>query len=207
MMKRAKFLSEAGYGILMFDFQAHGESAGQQITFGYFESRDSRAAVDYVRQRFPDRPIGLIGVSLGAAAALLAEPVLDIHAFVLESSFPDFVTATKDRLEWVTCRPARMLSPLLTIQTHLRFGVSADEIRPIDRVEKIKAPKLFLHGTLDPRTKFYEAEEMFSRAAEPKTFFPVVGAGHEDMHVFLGKDYEDLVLNFFEKNLNETNKL
>jgi alpha/beta superfamily hydrolase len=42
MVERARFLSYAGYSVLLFDFQGHGESTGQHITFGYLESKDAR---------------------------------------------------------------------------------------------------------------------------------------------------------------------
>lgn len=201
MIDRARFLSAAGYAVLLFDFQSHGESAGRQITFGHLESRDSQAAVAFAKQRCPGQPIGVVGVSLGGAAAALAQPALDIQALVLELTYPDIITATKDRLEWTMCRPARLLSPLLTSQIPMRLGVRLDELRPIDHVAEIKTPKLFLNGTRDPRTKFSEAQEMFNHAVVPKIFFPVEGAGHEDLHHFLGDRYEKLILDFLEKNL------
>src|ERR1700730_13582815 len=43
MLERARFLSRAGYSVLLFDFQAHGESTGRHITFGYLESKDAQA--------------------------------------------------------------------------------------------------------------------------------------------------------------------
>jgi alpha-beta hydrolase superfamily lysophospholipase len=201
LVQRAKFLSQTGYSVLLFDFQAHGESLGKEITFGYLESRDSQAAVEFVKKRFPGRPIGVIGESLGGAAALLAKPPLEVQALVLESVFPDIVDATKDRLEWVLCRPARMISPLLTEQLQWRIGVSPDKLRPIDSAAVIKTPKLFLAGTADPRTKFSEAQELFARAAEPKFFFSVEGASHEDLQAFLGARYEQLILDFLNKYL------
>ena len=201
MVDRAKFLTAAGYAVLLFDFQAHGESPGKQITFGWLESRDSQAAVAFVKDRFPDQPIGIIGISLGGAAALLAQPPLEVQALVLESVYPTIVDATKDRLEWVWGRPARLLSPLLTFQIKLRIGISVNQLRPIDHVAEIKIPKLFLHGTLDSRTKFAEAEAMYTRAAEPKQFFPVEDAKHEDLHHFLGVRYEQLVLEFLKQHL------
>jgi uncharacterized protein len=82
---RAQFLSRAGYSILLFDFQGHGESTGTGITFGFLESRDATAAVNFVRERFPGEKIGVIGMSLGAASALLADPPLAVNALVLES--------------------------------------------------------------------------------------------------------------------------
>src|SRR5262245_11420813 len=39
MLGRAKLLHDAGYCVLMIDFQAHGESPGDHITIGYLESR------------------------------------------------------------------------------------------------------------------------------------------------------------------------
>src|SRR5262245_21639142 len=53
MLARASFLSGAGYGVLLFDFQAHGESPGNRITIGYLESRDAQAAVEFVKKSCP----------------------------------------------------------------------------------------------------------------------------------------------------------
>lgn len=201
LVERARFLSRAGYAVLLFDFQAHGESLGKTITFGFLESRDAQAAVAFAQKKIPGKPIGIIGVSLGGAAVLLANPPLDVQALVLESVYPDIISATKDRLEWVLCRPARIFSPLLTSQLKPCIGISPDELRPIDGVTKIKTPKLFLAGTKDQRTKFSESLAIFAHAAEPKTFFPVEGVDHEDLHHFLGSRYEQLILEFLEKNL------
>jgi pimeloyl-ACP methyl ester carboxylesterase len=40
MLERARFLGRAGYAVLLVDLQAHGETPGEVITFGYRESRD-----------------------------------------------------------------------------------------------------------------------------------------------------------------------
>src|SRR5262249_45849242 len=71
MLPRARFLAAAGSSVLLFDFQASGESAGEHPTFGYLESRDARAAVAYLRARAPGERIGTIGLSLGGAACVL----------------------------------------------------------------------------------------------------------------------------------------
>jgi pimeloyl-ACP methyl ester carboxylesterase len=59
MVGRARFLSAAGYTVLLFDFQAHGESPGRQITFGYLESRDARAAVQFLRANAPGEKLDI----------------------------------------------------------------------------------------------------------------------------------------------------
>jgi alpha-beta hydrolase superfamily lysophospholipase len=54
MLDRARFLSRAGYSVLLFDFQAQGESEGKHITFGYLESKDAQAAISFLRSNAPD---------------------------------------------------------------------------------------------------------------------------------------------------------
>ena len=48
MLARARFLHKAGYAVLLFDFQAHGESSGKRITFGHLEGLDASAAVTFL---------------------------------------------------------------------------------------------------------------------------------------------------------------
>jgi pimeloyl-ACP methyl ester carboxylesterase len=201
LVERARFLSQAGYAVLLFDFQAHGESSGQIITFGHLESRDSQAAVEYVKKRFPGKPIGVIGISMGAAAAVLAEPPLDIQALVLESMYPTIVEATKDRIEIRLGPLARGLSPLLTCQIKLRAGCNIDDLRPIVHVAEITTPKLFLAGTIDRETKFSEAQQIFTAAANPKAFVPFDGARHQDLCHFAPEQYHKLILDFLATNL------
>src|SRR5215467_12157104 len=121
MLDRARLLHRAGFAVLLFDFQAHGESTGDAITFGYLESKDARAAVDFVRLKYPNGPIGVIGVSMGGAAALLASPKLDIDAVVLEEVYPDIKSAIADRFQMALGGWGRTLTPLLTLQMKPRL--------------------------------------------------------------------------------------
>ena len=201
LVERARLFSHAGYAVLLFDFQSHGESVGNRITFGYLESRDSQAAVDFVKKRFPGKPIGVDGVSLGAAAEALADPPLDVQAMVFESVYPTIIDATKDRIEMRLGPMGRCLSPLLTEQISLRAGCSPDDLRPIVSVAKITVPKLFLAGTADRDTRFAEAQEIFSNAAMPKSLVPFEGARHQDLLDFAPELYKKSVLEFLATNL------
>jgi alpha-beta hydrolase superfamily lysophospholipase len=58
MVSRAEFLHRLGYAVLLIDFQAHGESPGDRITFGDRESRDVVAALSYLKQRAPGERLG-----------------------------------------------------------------------------------------------------------------------------------------------------
>jgi alpha-beta hydrolase superfamily lysophospholipase len=114
MLDRARFLSHAGYTVLLFDFHAHGESEGKHITFGYLESKDAQAAVSFLRSNAPGEKIGLIGVSMGGASALLASPPLDVNAMVLEMVYPSIKQAISNRLSMRLGGWAKVLTPFLS---------------------------------------------------------------------------------------------
>ncbi|MEP7212522.1 MAG: alpha/beta hydrolase [Acidobacteriota bacterium] len=201
MIERARFLFRAGYSVLLFDFQAHGESPGEQITFGYLESRDAQAAVDFVRATAPGEKIGVIGVSMGGAAAVLAQPRLNIDAIVLEMVYPTIEQATSNRLKTNLGGWASILTPLLTWQLYARLGISPDELHPIDRIGDISVAKLIIAGAEDLSTPLEESNELYSRAAAPKELWIVPGAGHVDLSIAAGEEYERRVIRFFGEHL------
>jgi pimeloyl-ACP methyl ester carboxylesterase len=202
MLGRASFLSGADYSVLLFDFQAHGESPGKQITIGYLESRDAQASVEFMKKICPGEKIGVIGLSMGGAAAVLASPALEVDAMALEMVYPDIERATADRMErYLGGAWARWLASLLLVQLPLRAGIGKSELRPIDRVGAIKVPKLFIAGAKDRHTRLDESRELFAAASEPKEFWVVEEAAHIDVHQIAKEEYERRILDFFEKRL------
>jgi uncharacterized protein len=204
MVNRARFLSRAGYSVLLVDFQAHGESAGDHITFGYLESRDAQAAIRFAREQLPGEKIGVIGVSMGGAAILLAEPPLNVDAVVLEMVYPTIEDAIADRLKIRLGPWGGWLSPALSLQLKPRLGVSANELRPIDRLAGMATPKLFIVGELDQHTTLNESEKMYEQASAPKEMWVVPMAAHIDLHAYAQQEYERRVLAFFERNLTSS---
>lgn len=202
MLGRARFLNAAGYAVLLFDFQAHGESPGGRVTFGHLESRDARAAVRFARQRMPGERVGVVGVSMGGAAALLAEPPLEADAYVLEMVYPTLEEAVADRLKMRLGPWGGRLAPLLTLQLRPRLGVGAEQMRPVERVAGVPGPKLFIAGAEDLHTTREESRRLFAAAREPKELWVVEGAAHTDLHAAAREEYERRVLDFFAKTLH-----
>jgi fermentation-respiration switch protein FrsA (DUF1100 family) len=203
MLARARMLNRQGYAVLLFDFQGCGESQGEHVTFGYLESRDAGAAVAYMRERLPSERVGVIGVSMGGAAAALADPPLPIDALVLESVYPTIDDAVADRLAVRFGRAGRWATPLLTWQLRPRLGFTAKALRPIDKVGSLTIPKLIVSGSDDRYTTLAEARGLYEVAANPKEFWAVSGAGHEDLYVHAGAEYEKRVGGFLERWLRQ----
>ena len=202
LVARAEFLARAGYAMLLFDFQAHGESIGRQITFGFQESRDASAAVNFLRQKAPGESIGVIAISMGAAAALLAQPPLPVAALVLESCYPTLYHATEDRMADRFGFWGRLATPLLMCQLKPRLGIRPDDLKPIESANRIAIPKFFIAGTADKLTRIEESKALLAAAAAPKQFWWLEGAAHVDMHAFAPAEYERQILEFLAKNLN-----
>jgi fermentation-respiration switch protein FrsA (DUF1100 family) len=181
MAARASFLAAAGHAVLLIDLPAHGESAGERITFGAREAAGVHAALDHLRRELPGERIGVIGVSLGAASFVLSGAAPTVHAAVLESMYPTIEEAVSNRLAVRFGAPGRWLSPLLLWQLPLRLDVSTAQLSPLAAMPALGVPVLIASGTHDQQTPWRETERLFAAAAAPKALWAVEGAAHVDL--------------------------
>jgi len=203
MVERARFLNNSGYSVLLIDMQGHGETAGKHITFGYRESIDVHRALEYLRSRISDRPIGVIGVSLGGAATLLGTTPVEANAVVLESVYSSIEQAVQNRLEIRFGEFGRLFAPLLLWQIKPRLDISLESLSPVAAIPKLASPVLIISGTEDKRTSPKESKELFSNALKPKSLWMVEGAKHQDLHLFNPGQYENRILQFFQQFLRQ----
>ena len=200
LVERAKLFFDAGYSVLMIDLQAHGASPGKQITLGHLERHDVQAAVDYIRSHDPKLHIGVVGISLGGASALLGSP-LGIDALVLESVFPTIEEAIRNRIAARVGMLEPILSPMLLCQIQPRLGISLGELRPIESISKIGCPVLVMSGSEDLHTTEHETKTLYKNANDPKELAIFEGATHEDLQQQNPHQYRTVVLEFLGKHL------
>jgi alpha-beta hydrolase superfamily lysophospholipase len=204
MLQRARLFRNEGFSVLLFDFQAHGESPGEHITFGYLESRDARAALDFVHLEFPGLPVAALGTSLGGAAAVLADPPLDLDALILESVYPTVEEATRNRLRIRLGPFGPPLASLLLGQLVPRLGIPPSALHPIDKIGRLRCPVFVIGGTNDRHTTPAETRALFARAPEPKRLWLIPGAAHEDLERFAGAEYRRRVIGFLDEFAKKT---
>lgn len=200
MLERARLFYGAGYSIVMIDLQGHGESSGEQITIGYCERHDVRAAVDFAHHHFAGEPVAVVGVSLGGASALLASP-LDIDALVLESVYSDIVDAVHNRVAAQLGFFEALPAEILLMQLKPRLGISSSQLRPIDKLPDVGCPVFLISGTDDRYTTAEETREMYAVARPPKGLWMVDGAAHEDLYGVAPTEYKDNVLRFLGEHM------
>ncbi len=199
MLGRMDLSSRLGLNAFAFDLQAHGESDGSRITFGYRERLDVQAAVRLVRNRL-ETPIFVIGVSLGGAAAVLADPPLEVSGLILEAVFPDIETAVGNRLD-IRFPYASLATPLLTWQLGPRLGISAGDLSPMRSAGFVSTPVLILNGTADRHTTVRDADRLLGAFQGEKNVAWFEGASHVDLYSYDNVLYEATVSEFIRKHL------
>jgi hypothetical protein len=186
MVQKVPFLHEAGWNALLFDSRQHGESGGEVRSFGFYEQRDVRAALDWIRERSPG-PTVLWGVSLGGATAAMtaaAEP--DVGGLICDSSFRSLADTVRHHVRlfrgW---NPAlKLIPPWPTSEIALfwigqRGGFDTDSVDVEAAVARLgDRPCLFVCNSDDRRMPSQIAFDL-QRAAGPQAKVLVVpGKSH-----------------------------
>lgn len=167
-----KALRDLGFNVFMFDYRGYGRSEGSPNEEGVY--RDGRAAFDYVARRtdVDSTSIILFGTSLGGAVAVDVATHRPAAGLILESTF----SSAKD--------VARVAYPFLPAQFVLRTKFSSDE-----KIRTIRIPSLFLHGDRDSIIPISLGRRLFEAANEPKKFYVVSSADHNDIFWVGGSAY------------------
>jgi uncharacterized protein len=199
---RAELLALHGYTVLMISLRCHGDSTGRYHDVGYRARHDVHAAVDFLEARRPDRPVIVIGNSMGAAAAIFAAAELGnrVHGYVLESPYQDLKVAVWNRVD-------AYLPPVLREIAYYGLRIVGpcflphlEEISPLKAIARIPrdVPVLILSGAADRLARPAEATALYNRVAAHGKLVFIPGAGHGNLFRSSPKLYSRAVLEFCE---------
>ena len=187
------------YHVLQFDFRGHGASDRGLITMGLREGRDVAAAVAFCRERGYG-PIALMGISMGAAIALVSAPDLPVTAVVADAAYAEVGHPIANRMRELGYPLGSLGARAVLVGARMRAGGSLPS--PIDRVAEI-APRgvLFIAPREDRLIRAEQSVRLYEAAREPKELFVVDGAGHAEAWSHAGAAYEERVLSFLDRYL------
>lgn len=181
VLERSVDLRKAGYDVLLFDLRGHGESGEETITLGYKERLDVQGAVTYLEHRSPRHKLVSLGVSMGAAAALLeAAEDARVDAVIADSSFSSLEHTVSHHLELFWGLPRFPLAHELLFFIERQGGFRKEDLDVERAVSRIGArPILFVAGSMDRRMPV-EVQRRLYRAAESdgSRFVLIEGASH-----------------------------
>ncbi len=161
--------------IFIFDYRGYGKSAGSHSDLSEEATyRDADGVLAYIRGR-PDLArtrLIYFGRSLGAAIAVEAARRHPPAGLILETPF----TSIKDM--------ARVTLPFLPLGSLLRTRYDS-----LSKIPEIRAPLLVLHGDRDDVVPYEQGRRLFEAANQPKTFYTIRGAHHNDTYIVGDRPY------------------
>jgi pimeloyl-ACP methyl ester carboxylesterase len=185
LLSRAVDLWKLGYGALLYDSRNHGESGPAKVSLGYFERLDAEAAVRFLREEIrTEDKIVLFGISMGAAAALLAAAETpDVAAVISDSSFLSFEDTTDHHAKLLLRVTSFPLANELRFFFERRAGFDGDKLDPLAAVRQIgDRPVMFIAGALDKRMPPHIAQTLHDASPSLKKDLLIIEGPETSIH-------------------------
>jgi fermentation-respiration switch protein FrsA (DUF1100 family) len=154
-----------GIGVVAVSYRGYAGSSGQPSERGLLQ--DAAAAYAFATARYGADRIVVWGFSLGTGVAVALAAEQPIGKLILEAPYTSAVDVGASLFPYV---PVRL--------------VMRDRFRSDERIARVAAPLLIMHGTNDRAIPIALGERLFALAREPKQFVPFPGAGHENLGNF-----------------------
>jgi fermentation-respiration switch protein FrsA (DUF1100 family) len=181
-LENVQSLVEAGFQVFLFDYRGYGRSQGKPSEQGLY--LDADAAWAHLCERAgPDGvPLVIFGRSLGGAVAIqLATHADGADALIIESTFTSLGGMVRQVLGGLP-----------------GFDRLADGYTSLDKIGHVHLPLLVIHGDRDELIPVAQGQTLFEAANEPKAWYPIPSAGHNDTFVIGGAAYFEQILKFVE---------
>ena len=168
--------------VFIIDYRQYGRSEGKISEKGTYI--DARAALAHLhsRKEINQEKIIFFGRSLGSAVAVELALKEKCRALILETPFTSILEMGKK------------LYPFLPVSLLLKTKYDS-----LSKIRNIKVPILIMHGDKDDLVPFEHGKRLYDMANEPKEFYTIPGAGHNDTHIVGGDEYFDVIRNFVKK--------
>jgi len=180
---RAFFLSQLttnlNISVFVFDYRGFGKSQGVPTIDGALQDARAARAKLCELNSIKDSDMILMGESLGGAIAVQLAAESAPRGLVLQSTFSSLREA------------ANQLFP------QLAFLVRPDLLDSTSRIAGYSGPLFQSHGNADRTLSIQLGMKLFEAANEPKTFFEVPGADHNN---WLTVGYLNALSEFIKKN-------
>lgn len=165
--------SALGFDVFAYDYPGYGLSSGSPSESGTYTAAES--VYSYVTKDlgYPPERVFLIGRSLGGGPALKLATSHPVGGLILESAF------------------------LSAQRVYMPFRVIPwDRFDNASKIRESTVPLLVVHGTQDEVVPFSHGKKLWDLANDPKLFFWIEGAGHNDVSLKGGVAYLETLCEF-----------
>ncbi len=217
---------KAGYNLLFVDSRATGNSGGDYVTYGQYESDDVLYWINQEVRERPSQKILLYGGSMGAATmmSVLAKDIpVNVKGIIENCGFasideqlrftysqtvvPALPDAIKNQLDIIGDQEHEDLFMGLLKQYYFDQEMHLDPTAALPTIGMSGSlPKLIIHGTADDVVPVSNAQKLYELAGGYKDLLLVEGAGHgkaqEVDHAAYTKHVTDFLKVVFHDQIN-----
>ncbi len=166
-IKMAQDLS-GEYDVIVFDMRGHGLSSGL-FTWTTHSDKDLESVLEYASKQY--EKIGVIGFSLGAATSIITTAKSDLVDSLISVSSP--TEFSKIDGEFWTMGVEENIAYNVFGEGRIGKGVRPGflwlkKTKPINVVDQIKVPILFVHGKKDWLINPWHSQELYAKAKSKK---------------------------------------
>ena len=199
LLPYSKAFNDKGYATLLIDFMGSGGSTGNLTTIGFEESKDVKAAYDFIKKRYPEKEILLFGCSMGAVAIMksIMEYEINPDKIILECPFGSFKETTKNRFQAMNL-PSFPFTDLLMIHGGIQLGFNPYDHNPTEYAKNVDVPVLLLHGKNDKRVSMKSIETIYQNLQGSKKLGIMEASGHENYLNHDGEAWNQIVDEFLK---------
>lgn len=192
MSKDSKFINEIAklfaksFDVISLDFRGHGKSSGL-YTFTNKEIKDLESVTSYAKKNY--EKVYLLGFSLGGAISIIHNTTKKNVDGLITVSAPHSFNRIKNYMwikdffknpfkkyefkRWITVRPSPIISK---------------KVKPIDVIDKLSVPTLFIAGDSDKITHPDDTKSLFDKAKCKKQFKLFKNCNHAEDLIYQEKE-------------------
>ena len=203
---QAKTLHDAGYHLILVSQRAHGNSEGKYICFGVKERWDVGAWCCLAQQRFGELPIGLMGLSMGAATVLMSAGTplpTGVRCIVGDCGFTTPWAITIRALQY---RHKIYPYPVIYFMNYwcrLLAGYDYRDATVPEAMKQSKLPVLLLHGEADRYVPADMSREIAALDPERIELVLIPHATHGKAVFYDPEQYLSRLLHFFDTHMTK----
>ncbi|MCM3358876.1 MULTISPECIES: alpha/beta hydrolase [unclassified Psychrobacillus] len=201
-LRFVRMFERLGFNSVVYDHRRHGDSGGKTTSFGYYEKMDLQAIVEAVRERAGENAvIGIHGESMGAATTLLyaGSIVDDADFYISDCAFSNFEEQVYHIMTQTTPLRSSLAIRFANFFLKFRDGYTLNLVSPIDVVDKIEKPVLFIHSLEDDFILPKMTEDLYEKKRGPKMLKLFDIGAHAKSFNENSKEYEEIVSDFLKQ--------
>jgi uncharacterized protein len=203
MLQVMEWLAKADFTVMAISLRAHGDSTGDVNDLGWSARHDVKAAVEFLEQTCAQRPIYIVGRSLGAAAAVFAAQDMQKHVsgYFLEQPYKDLDSAVWNRLENHLLPGLDLIAYCgLRLWGPLFLPVKLSELTVYDHIQDIpkSTPIVIITGSADRHARLDDVKALFARVESHAQLVIFDGAEHVALDNYNPELYQETLLKLLD---------